>query len=227
MEYKTLIEGIFIKRPNRFIAQIKINGKIEECHVKNTGRLKELLLPGTLVLVEPADNPARKTKYSLICVKKEDQWVNIDSQVVNQIAAEWIAEGNFLPGATLIKREKTYGNSRFDLYVEVGEEKWYIEVKGVTLEKEQRALFPDAPTLRGVKHIHELIKCHEEGYHTAVLFVIQRKGIREFMPNEERHPEFAGALRQAQKKGVKILAVDCIVDDRGIIVDSMVPVKLY
>lgn len=226
MRYKALIEGIFLKRPNRFIAHVKINGKVEECHVKNTGRLGELLLPGTPVLLESSDNPKRKTKYSLICVKKQDQWVNIDSQVVNQIAAEWISQGKFLAGVTFLKREKTYGNSRFDLYVEAGEEKWYIEVKGVTLEKDKRAMFPDAPTRRGEKHVLELIRCHEEGYHTAVLFVIQMKGVTEFKPNKERDPEFARALGQAKEKGVKIMAVDCLVDEQGISIDSYVPVRL-
>lgn len=226
MKYKKLIKGTFLKRPNRFIAHIEINGQIEVCHVKNTGRLGELLLPGVPVLVEPSDNPARKTKYSLICVKKQNQWVNIDSQVVNQIAAEWILEGKFLSGVTALKREKTYGNSRFDLYVEVGEEKWYIEVKGVTLEKEETAMFPDAPTQRGVKHLNELIKCHEEGYRTAVIFVIQMKGVREFAPNKERHPEFAKTLRTAKEKGVEVVAVDCLVDNQGIYIDSFVPVNL-
>ncbi len=226
MKYKELQEGVFLKRPNRFKAHIELEGREEICHVKNTGRLGELLLPGAPVLVEPADNPNRKTKYSLICVKMGEQWVNIDSQAPNKAAEEWIAAGGLFPDVSLVKREKTYGNSRFDLYVETAEEKWLIEVKGVTLCVDGTAMFPDAPTERGKKHVEELIHCQKDGYRAAIVFVIQRKGVQRFTPFEERQPEFAAALRLARDKGVKIFAVDCLIDKREMNIDRFIPVCL-
>lgn len=226
MRYQKLEEAIFLKRPNRFVAHIRIGGREEICHVKNTGRLGELLIPGAKVLVEPAGDKNRKTKYSLICVWKDGQWVNIDSQAPNKVAEEWIGEGNLFKNVTLIKKEKVYGNSRFDLYVETEEEKWFIEVKGVTLNVNGRAMFPDAPTERGLKHVEELIACRQEGYQAAVLFVAQMKGITAFSPYEERQPAFAKALRDAREAGVKIIAVDCIVDEDSIFMDSFLPVQL-
>ena len=226
MKYQELKEGIFLKRPNRFLAHVMLDGKEEICHVKNTGRLGELLLPGRKVLVEPSDSPKRKTKFSLICVEKEGQWVNIDSQVVNQIAEEWVRQGKILEDVTLIKREKKYGNSRFDLYVETKEERWFIEVKGVTLEENHTAMFPDAKTERGVKHVQELITCTKDGYRAGILFVIQRKGVKEFKPHAIRHPEFAQALKNASLSGVEVMAVDCKVDHQGIQIDQRIPVIL-
>lgn len=226
MKYKELQEGVFLKRPNRFKAHIELEGREEICHVKNTGRLGELLLPGAPVLVEPADNPNRKTKYSLICVKMGEQWVNIDSQAPNKAAEEWIAAGGLFPDVSLVKREKTYGNSRFDLYVKTAEEKWLIEVKGVTLCVDGTAMFPDAPTERGKKHVEELIHCQKDGYRAAIVFVIQRKGVQRFTPFEERQPEFAAALRLARDKGVKIFAVDCLIDKREMNIDRFIPVCL-
>ncbi len=226
MKYTKLFEGIFLKRPNRFLAHVILDGKEEVIHVKNTGRLRELLIPGVRVLVEPASSPKRKTKFSLICVEKDGQWVNIDSQVVNTIAAEWIQEGHLFSDVRFIKREQKYGNSRFDLYVETEKDSWFIEVKGVTLEMNGVALFPDAPTERGVKHVEELIKCRKEGYKTGILFVVQRKGITHFEPHKERHPEFAEALRNAKLNDVSIMAVDCIVDEEGIRIDERIPVEL-
>lgn len=226
MKYTSLLEGTFLKRPNRFLAHVMINDVEEVCHVKNTGRLRELLIPGVRVLVEPSDSPKRKTKFSLICVEKDGQWVNIDSQVVNTIAAEWIAGGGLFDDVNIIKREKTYGNSRFDLYVETGKEKWFIEVKGVTLEVDGVAMFPDAPTERGVKHVEELVECHKEGYETGILFVIQRTGLKHFSPHRERHAEFADALKKAQESGVHVMAVDCMVDEKGIEIDKRIPVIL-
>lgn len=227
MKYDTLKKAIFIKRPNRFRAHIMIEEKEEICHVKNTGRLGELLLPGVEILVEPSDNPARKTKYSLICVKKDGQWVNIDSQVPNRVAQEWIESGGFLSDVKTVKREKTYGNSRFDLYVETGKERWFIEVKGVTLQVDGTALFPDAPTERGKKHVEELVECQKDGYRAAIVFMIQMKGVRSFKPFEERQPEFAAALRAAQRAGVEIRAVDCLVDGESIRADREIPVELF
>lgn len=226
MKYRQLQKGIFLKRPNRFKAHVELDGREEICHVKNTGRLGELLLPGASVLVEPADNPNRKTRYSLICVKAGDQWVNIDSQAPNKLAEEWIREGGLFPEVSLIKREKKYGNSRFDLYVETAGEKWMIEVKGVTLCVDGKAMFPDAPTERGKKHVEELIHCQKDGYRATILFVIQRKGVSGFTPFEKRQPEFAAALRSARDSGVKVLAVDCRTDEREITIDRFIPVYL-
>ena len=227
MRYNNLQEAVFLKRPNRFRAHIRIHGEEEICHVKNTGRLGELLLPGVRILVEPAaPGSSRKTKYSLICVRRDGQWVNIDSQAPNRLAQEWIADGGFLKDVTLIRREKQYGGSRFDLYVEAGGEKWYIEVKGVTLNVDGTAMFPDAPTERGKKHVEELIACRKDGYRSAILFVIQMKGVQRFAPFEERQPEFAAALRQAEKAGVVVRAVDCIVTGDSIHIDTQVPVCL-
>ena len=227
MRYKNLQEAVFLKRPNRFRAHICIDGKEEICHVKNTGRLGELLLPGVSVLVEPAaEGSSRKTRYSLICVKKDGQWVNIDSQAPNKLAEEWIAGGGLLRDVTLIKREQKYGNSRFDLYVEAAGERWFIEVKGVTLNVEGTAMFPDAPTERGKKHVEELVICQKDGYRAGVLFVIQMKGVSRFTPFEERQPEFAEALRLAKKAGVEIWAADCVTDRENIRIDRFVPVCL-
>ena len=226
MRYQNLKEAVFLKRPNRFIAWISIEGQEVKCHVKNTGRLKELLIPGARILVEPSDDPKRKTGYSLICVFHNKQWVNIDSQDPNKLAEEWIARGGLLDSVTRIKREKTWGHSRFDLYVEAEGKRWLIEVKGVTLNQGGTALFPDAPTERGKKHIEELILCREDGYEAAVIFVIQRKDVSRFSPHEERQPEFADALRAAKKAGVRVLAVDCVVNKEEIYIDNFVPVVL-
>lgn len=227
MRYNNLQEAVFLKRPNRFKAHIYIGGTEEICHVKNTGRLGELLLPGVPVLVESAAAGShRKTKYSLICVKKDGQWINIDSQAPNKLAEEWIAGGKLLKDVTLIKRERRYGNSRFDLYVEAAGEKWFIEVKGVTLNVEGTAMFPDAPTERGKKHLEELIICQKDGYRAGVIFVIQMKGISRFMPFEERQPAFADTLRRAKAAGVEVWAVDCLVDRENIEIDRFVPVCL-
>ena len=226
MQYTQLIEGTFLRRPNRFLAHVLVEGQEEVCHVKNTGRLKELLVEGAKVLIEPSDSPKRKTKFSLICVEKEGQWVNIDSQVVNTIAAEWIRTGGLFPQVELVKREKRYGNSRFDLYVETQEDKWFIEVKGVTLVENRRAMFPDAPTERGVKHVKELITCQKDGYKSGILFVIQRKGVDCFTPHRLRHAEFADILKSAQAFGVNVMAVDCMVDEKGIVIEKRIPVIL-
>lgn len=182
-------------------------------HVKNTGRCKELLTEGARVFLEEADRAGRKTKYSLIAVYKGDMLVNMDSQAPNLMAAEALAEGKIKAIGTVdfLKREVCYGRSRFDLYYQAGVRKGFIEVKGVTLEKEGIALFPDAPTERGTKHLRELVKAREEGYEAAVLFVIQMKGVKEFRPNEAQDEKFAAALREASEKGVRVLAYDCTV----------------
>jgi len=216
LRYEKVIPGRFLSRPNRFIARCEINGTIETVHVKNTGRLKELLVPGAPVFLEFSDKPNRKTRYSLVTVEKAGRLVNIDSNIPNQVALETLKAGMIkLPGMSgfdLIKSEQKYGQSRFDLYLEGGGRKAFLEVKGVTLEKDGVAMFPDAPTERGVRHIHELIAAVEEGYDAYILFVIQMKGVRCFMPNDETHRAFGEALRLAASKGVHVLAYDCHVE---------------
>ena len=206
MIYKNVKAGVFLSRPNRFIANVEIDGEVHVCHVKNTGRCKELLIPGVKVFLEESDNPNRKTKFDLIAVYKGDKLFNIDSNAPNKVFYEWLKELNEI---TLIKPERTYKNSRFDFYVEAGERKAFIEVKGVTLEKDGVHMFPDAPTERGVKHINELISCVKEGYGGAIVFVVQTNFGEYFTPNRDTHPEFAQALKIAEKQGVKILCFNC------------------
>ena len=226
MKYNNILQGKFISRPNRFIAHIEIEGKEEVCHVKNTGRCKELLTPNATVFVQGNDNPKRKTKFSLIGVIKENRMINMDSQVTNKVVHEWILKGNLFTDITLIKPETKYKNSRFDFYVETKNKKTFIEVKGVTLEKDGIVKFPDAPTERGVKHIKELCECVKEGYEAYVIFVIQMKDVLHFEPNVETHKEFGDALKYAKENGVNILAVDCLVEKDSIDIRNYVEVIL-
>ncbi len=225
MKYKNTKKGIFIERPNRFIAHVDIDGVTEICHVKNTGRCKELLLPGSVVYVEKSDNPNRKTGFDLISVIKGKRHINMDSQVPNKVVRDWLEKGNLFKDVTLIKPEVKYKNSRFDFYVETKKDKIFIEVKGVTLEENNIVLFPDAPTERGVKHINELIECLREGYKAYVIFVIQMKDVEYFTPNSVTHKEFADALKVAHNKGVEILALDCVVEEGFIEIDKKVEVR--
>lgn len=231
MKYKNIIKGTFIERPNRFIAYAEIEGKIEKTHVKNTGRCRELLLPDTCVYLEKSDNPNRKTAYDLVAVEKVREGkkpllINMDSQAPNHAVEEWLQKGNLFSQNAFIKREYTYGKSRFDFYIEDGERKAFLEVKGVTLEKDGLALFPDAPTERGVKHIEELSACMDEGYEAYILFVIQMKEMHTFSPNDKTHPDFGKALRKAANKGVKVLAVDCNVGTDYMELDRYIEVSL-
>lgn len=226
MKYSNIKKGVFIDRPNRFIAHVRIDGIIETVHVKNTGRCAELLKEGTIVYVQDSMNPKRKTRWDLIAVQKGCRMVNIDSQVPNKAVKEWLEAGNLFHDITLIRPEYTYGNSRIDLYVEAGERKLLIEVKGVTLEENSVVRFPDAPSERAVKHVTELKKAAEEGYETYVFFVIQMKGVRYFTPNTDTHPQFAEALREAAGLGVRLLAYDCEVTEDSILVSQEVPVVL-
>ena len=219
-----IISGKFIERPNRFIAKVNVNGTIETVHVKNTGRCRELLVPDANVYLEYWDSPSRKTSYDLIAVHKSDRLVNMDSQAPNKVAAEYLPK--LFPNYTTLKAEVTHKNSRFDFYLETPVEKWFIEVKGVTLEDDGVARFPDAPTERGIKHVEELIQCLDEGYHTMVLFIIKMKGIHHFEPNEKTHPAFGDALRRAQSAGVRIHAVDCIVTANSLTADNEIDVRL-
>ena len=224
MKYERIEVGTFLERPNRFLAYVEIAGQKQVVHVKNTGRCAELLKPRATVYVQKADNPDRKTKWDLIGVKKGKRMINMDSQIPNKVVEEWIREGNLFPDATLIRPETTYGTSRFDLYVEAGERKIFIEVKGVTLETDGVVKFPDAPTERGVKHLKELCSAVKDGYEAYVFFVIQMKGVKYFTPNMETHAAFGDALRHAKEQGVRILAYDCNVTKDSIEIGKEVPV---
>ncbi len=226
MKYKNIKKGIFIARPNRFIAHVEIDGVTEVCHVKNTGRCKELLLPGAVVYVQKSDNPNRKTGFDLISVIKGSRHINMDSQVPNKVVRDWLEKESLFKDVTLIKPESKYRNSRFDFYVETKKDKIFIEVKGVTLEENNVVLFPDAPTERGVRHINELIESLREGYKAYVIFVIQMKDVDYFTPNSVTHKEFAEVLKSAHNKGVKILALDCVVEEGFIEIDKQVEVRL-
>ena len=224
MTYDRILPGTFLDRPNRFIAHIEINGKIETVHVKNTGRCKELLRPGVRVYVQHCPTPTRKTQYDLIAVEKGSLLINMDAQAPNKAAAEYLTR--LFPDLTQLRPEVKYGDSRFDFYLETPRERRFIEVKGVTLEKDGVALFPDAPTLRGLKHVQELARCREDGYRAMVLFIIQMKGVTVFRPNNATHPEFGAALRYAARAGVDLRAVDCIVTPDSLIADKDIPVEL-
>lgn len=226
MIYENIITGIFKERPNRFIAVVEIMGKDEICHVKNTGRCKELLIPGTTVFLEKNNNPTRKTKYSLIGVKKGNRLINMDSQAPNKVAFEWIKAGGLFHNVTLIKPEKTFGNSRFDLYIEADDKKIFMEVKGVTLEDDGIVRFPDAPTERGIKHIRELSNCIQQGFEAYLLFVVQMKDVKFFEPNNATQPEFGEALKEAAKNGVHLMAVDCLVDENQLEIRDFVPINI-
>jgi len=231
MRYQHVVKGIFRARPNRFIAQVEVGGIPEVVHVKNTGRCKELLLPGVTVYLERSANPLRRTRYDLIAVEKLREGkspllINMDSQVPNAAAAEWLPHSGLFSPNAVIRREVRFGSSRFDLHVEDGTRKAFIEIKGVTLEKDGIALFPDAPTERGVKHLKELILCRNAGCEAYLLFVIQMKEIRTFAPNDAMHFVFGEALREAAASGVQILAMDCRITPDSITVADPVPVRL-
>ncbi|MDD6646035.1 MAG: DNA/RNA nuclease SfsA [Oscillospiraceae bacterium] len=222
MIYDNIVKGKFISRPNRFIANVEIMGKKEVVHVKNTGRCRELLTEGATVFCEKSNNPNRKTKYDLISVYKGKRLINMDSQAPNKVFYEYLQWGKCYKDLTYIKGEYTYGDSRIDFYCESEKEKFLIEVKGVTLENEGVVMFPDAPTIRGIKHIDELIKAKEKGYRTAVAFVIQMDNIKYFTPNKATHKDFADALKRAEKAGVEILCLDCIVTENTLKIDKKV-----
>lgn len=227
MKYERITQGSFLERPNRFLAYAELAGKREVVHVKNTGRCAELLTPGAVIYVQESDNPERKTKWDLIAVEKGDRLVNMDSQIPNWVVQEWIEAGNLFEDVRLVKPETVYGNSRFDLYVETGDNrKIFIEIKGVTLEEDGVVRFPDAPSERAVKHLGELMQAVKEGYEAYVFFVIQMKDVRYFTPNRETHPAFCDALKRARAAGVRVLAYDCVVDSDSITIHKEVPVVL-
>ena len=227
IKYKNICQGVFKSRPNRFIANVEINGVPTVCHVKNTGRCKELLSSGAAVYLEKSNNPDRKTAYDLIAVEKGNRLINMDSQVPNHAVAEWIKSGGLLGENPVVKAESTFGNSRFDFYVESknSDRKAYVEVKGCTLETDGVCMFPDAPTQRGVKHIEELVKCVESGFEAYIVFLVQMKDVKYFTPNYATHKAFGEALKTAQSKGVKVLAFDSIVTPDSIQLNEPVEVR--
>ena len=231
MKYDKVVSGRFISRPNRFVAYVEISGMTEMVHVKNTGRCRELLVPEYRVWLAEASGSSRKTRYDLIAVEKSDSsgcitLINMDSQAPNTAAAEWLEKGRLFSENAVIRREVKWGSSRFDFFIEDGERRAFLEVKGVTLEDDGAAMFPDAPTERGVKHLGELVECVRNGYEAYVLFVVQMKGVTEFRPNVRTHPAFAEALNKAHDAGVRVLAMDCIVTPDSMIIDSEVSIRL-
>lgn len=226
MIYDRMVPGTFLERPNRFIAYVEIEGRKETVHVKNTGRCAELLQTGVRVYLQESENPGRKTKWDLIAVEKGSRMVNMDSQIPNKVVKEWLEAGHLFENITRIQPEFTYGNSRFDLYVEADGKRIFIEVKGVTLEQDGVVRFPDAPSDRAVKHVEELKAAVKEGYEAYVFFVIQMKDVRYFTPNMDTHPAFGEALRDAARAGVHVLAYDCEVSSDRIAIADKVPVVL-
>lgn len=224
MKYDNVVRGTFLERPNRFIAMVLIDGNIERCHVKNTGRCKELLIRGATVVLQYFNSVKRSTDYDLIAVYKGDLLINMDSQAPNKVAEESLKD--IFGSLDTIKREIRYGNSRFDLYAEKDGRKIFVEVKGVTLENDGICMFPDAPTERGVKHVRGLIEAKSDGYETYVLFIIQMNGMKMFKPNYETHFEFGRALEDAEKSGVGIIARGCVVTEDSLTMGKEVPVIL-
>ena len=228
MRYDHTISAVFISRPNRFISICDIaddhGGHLAiKCHVKNTGRCREILVPGTKVVLERSGNPSRKTGYDLIAAYKNGNLINIDSQAPNKAFGEFITASGIFGTDPEVFPEHVHGDSRFDFYVESGDRRIFIEVKGVTLEEGGLCRFPDAPTERGLKHIRGLEKCVEEGYEAYVAFIVQMKGMTSFSPNYDTHPEFGRELEEAERKGVGILVYDCIVTEDSMTVDSPLP----
>ena len=231
MRYQNIQKAAFLARPNRFIAQVVIDGQELTVHVKNTGRCKELLVPGCTVYLEKSDNPARKTAYDLVAVEKVSpngtcRIINMDSQAPNRLFKEWAEAGSFCSGLSLLRPETTWGHSRFDFYWQAGDRKGFVEVKGCTLEEDNWTWFPDAPTERGVKHLEELLLAKQAGYEAAVCIVIQMAGVDGFSPNDRTHPAFGEALRRAAAGGVEVLAYECEVVPGQVRMTKSVPVKL-
>lgn len=227
MEYREVVTAEFIERPNRFIAYVNLHGERTKVHVKNTGRCRELLKDHTKVYLEKSDSKTRATAYDLVAVDKDGRLVNMDSNAPNKVAGEWLRAGGLYGDVSLVRPEKTFGSSRFDFYVESESgKKAFIEVKGVTLEREGVAAFPDAPSERAVRHVEELIEAHRQGYEAYLLFVIQMKGVSFVEPNWETQPAFGEALRRARREGVRLLAYDCLVREDGMEMDASLPVFL-
>jgi sugar fermentation stimulation protein A len=226
MQYSNVEQARFLSRLNRFIAHIELAGQKETAHVKNTGRCKELLVPGATVFVQKIDKLSRKTQYDLIAVYKENRLINMDSQAPNKVFAEFVRAGNLFENVTLIRPEMRYKDSRFDFYIEAGGKKIFIEVKGVTLEEDGVVLFPDAPTERGIRHLEGLCEAQAEGYKVCAVFVVQMKDVLYFTPNDKTHKAFGDALRNAASAGVDVLAIDCAITENSIVAKDFVDVRL-
>ncbi|MDR1536724.1 MAG: DNA/RNA nuclease SfsA [Clostridiales bacterium] len=226
MIYPNILPANFIARPNRFIAEVKIDGSPAFAHMKNTGRCRELLVPGAAIYLSKSDNPLRKTQYDLVAVQKGARLINIDSQAPNKVYFERLQAGRYVENITLIKPEAKYRQSRFDFYIEAGERKVFIEVKGVTLEENGVAMFPDAPTERGMKHLRELAASLQEGYEAQVVFVAQMDDVRYFAPNNATHAAFGEALREAGAAGVKVVALDCSIAPDSLTIGKEIEVRL-
>lgn len=226
MRYENIQEAVFLDRPNRFIANILIDGEPVVCHVKNTGRCRELLIPGARLLVQKNDSPKRRTAYDLISVWKGERLINMDAAAPNTVFGEWLRGGGLGSAPQLLRPETRHGDSRFDFYFERHGQAAFVEVKGVTLEDGGVVRFPDAPTQRGVKHLRGLIQCVREGYEAYAAFIIQMRDVKYFEPNRATHPEFAEALREAAEAGVKLLALDCEVGFDSIRAAGPVEIRL-
>ncbi len=229
MKYPEAVKAIFVDRPNRFIARVELDGRIEPVHIKNTGRLGELLIPGRTVYLCPGANPARRTAYDLISLCRDGDGgpiVNVDSMMANEAAAEWLPKSGLFSGSAVIRREVTWGGSRFDFAITDGEAQTFLEVKGVTLVEDSIAYFPDAPTERGIKHINELIACRRAGYGAMLLFVIKRSDAVRFCPNDRTQPAFGEALRAARAAGVQLMAMDCTVTPDSVRIRQALPIEL-
>ena len=228
MQYQTVKKAVFLRRPNRFIAQVALEGVEETVHVKNTGRCRELLVPGAVVYLEDCGRPGRKTRYDLVAVEKGERLINMDAQAPNKVFGEWAAAGGFRAGLTLLRPETAWGNSRFDFYWEASEtgRKGFVEVKGVTLEEGGAVYFPDAPTERGVKHVEELMACRAAGYEAALCLVVQMEGVAFWSPNDRTHPAFGAAVRRAAAAGVELLCMDCKVTPDSLTMGRPVEVRL-
>jgi len=226
MRYHMVEPGIFLERPNRFIAIVEMEHGRQICHVKNTGRCRELLIPGRRVYLDRAENPGRKTAYDLIAVEKGERLINLDAQAPNRVFAEWARGGGFRPDVREIRPEYRYGDSRLDFCLTTDRGTHLVEVKGVTLEEGGAARFPDAPTERGVRHVRELTRAVEEGLDATLFFVVQMESIHSVAPNEETHPEFGRALREAAEAGVQVEAWECAVAPDAIRISRPVPVLL-
>ena len=225
MIYSNMTPGRFLDRPNRFIAHVELEGAVETVHVKNTGRCRELLIPGARVYCQRSDNPSRKTKYDLIAVEKNGQLINMDSQAPNIAAGEWLRGGG-LGKVENLRAETVHGDSRFDFSFTLDGRSCFLEVKGVTLESGGICAFPDAPTMRGTKHLRGLAQAAQEGYGAYVLFVIQMEGVQYLRPNDETDPDFGNALRQASQTGVQVLAMECSVTPERMELTKPVDVRL-
>lgn len=226
MRYLNVVKGRFLDRPNRFIAHVEIGGTVETVHVKNTGRCRELLVPGATVYLAAGTNPARKTPYDLIAVEKGERLINMDSQAPNKVFDEWVRGGGFLPGVTSIWPEYTVGDSRLDFALQTEKGFHYVEVKGVTLEVDGAVYFPDAPTERGVKHLKELRAAAEAGIDATAAFVVQMEQVKFLSPNDVTHPAFGQALREAHAAGVNVRAFTCKVEPDSLVIAGEIPVIL-